>query len=355
MPLWTDGLYPSPGDVAAVAPDLATDNSYDQSPTTLLNLCTEAYSHCAGILASKLQSVIGATNFNPSGGATALHNSAIIWGIRAQTQVVKLRLGQMVLNDLYTGDTGVSLNGPIRDWLAYWAVTLGYRKLMGQSDPKSDRYLLKYQFYRKLVGNEKWNILAATGIPYVRLPLPAPGALFEPSAGRWTTANLSQVVPGAGSPAGGTFYVAITWVAQAASNGSGLYVSQAHKGNAESGPSQIMPLQNSIYPSLVVTAGHVLTISIASLNPPTGAVPLPEASVTGVTTGTMIATGWNIYVGLGAGGNPPTDLYLQNATPLPLTTTSYSLPANPVLTGYRLGPGQYPDANMGIPNNWMRT
>lgn len=357
MPLWTDGLSPTPADVNYIAPDLAGDIAGEGQNVQLSGLCGDAYSHCAGIIASKIQSVIGATNFNPSGGATSLHNAAIIWGVRSQSQVVRIRMGQVVMGDLYASDIlpGTSLWSPLRSWLTYWAVVLGYRRLSGRVDPNTDRYLQNYKFYRNLVGNEKWNILRSTGLPYVRVPLPAPGAIFEQGSGRWTAGNLSQITPGSGSPAGGNFYVAITWVAQGSSNGSGLYVSPLQTGNAESGPSQITPTLNTSLLSITVNSGNVLSINIASLNPPTGAVNPAQASVTGVTQGTMIATGWNIYVGQGDGGNPPAYLWLQNSTPISVATKSYTLPSDPIMSGYIMGPGQYADANLGIPDTMMRS
>lgn len=354
--LWTDTLYPTPADINSIAPDLAGDIAGEGQSTGLLGLCNEAYSHCSGLISSKIQSVIGATNFNPSGGATSLHNAAIIWGVRAQSQVVRLRMGQIVMNDLYQGDIlpGSALWGPLRTWLTYWAITLGYRHLTGRVTQSTDRYQQNYNNYRRYVGGEKWNILASTGLPYVRVPLPAPGAIFEQGSGRWTAANLSQVVPGSGSPAGGNFYVAITWVAQGSSNGSGLYVSPLKTGNAESGPSQIAPTLNTTLLSTTISSGNVLSIDITSLNPPTGTVNPAQASITGVSQGTMIATGWNIYVGVGDGGNPPAYLYLQNSTPIPIATKTHALTGDPVLSGYTMGAGQYPDANMGIPNTMMR-
>lgn len=356
MALYTDGLYPSPADINAIVPALQQELSSefaDVTPApTILNLCSEANSQCARIISSKLQSVIGATNFNPSGGATSLHNASIIWGVRAQSNVVRLRMGQIVMNDLFNGDapTGSSLMSPLRSWLAHWGVTLGYRKLVGRAEP--DRYLTKYNFYRKLTSNEQWPMLSSNGLPYVRVPFPAPGAIYETGSGNWSAANLTQTTVG-GASATGLYYVAITWVDQTSQV---FYVNPLTKNNSESGPSQILPTIPAPwgYTFLTLTSGNAITVSIAGLNPPTGAVNLPESSITGVSQGTHIATGWNIYVGQ---ANPTDDspgiMYLQNSVPVPVGTLTYTLPGNPLLSGYQLFYGQYADANMPLPTQLM--
>jgi hypothetical protein len=54
----------------------------------------------------------------------------------------------------------------------------------------------------------------------------------------------------------------------------------------------------------------------------------------------MLASSWNCYAGTSADA-----LYLQNATPIPLGTTSYTLADKPALSGNRLQPGQWSDYN----------
>lgn len=345
--LYTDSLFITANDINYIAPDLVTELAASQFSTTITNLAQEAYSQCSTIIASQLQSVIGATNFNPSGGATSLHNAAIIWGVRAQSNVVRLRMGQIVINDLYQGDgppaTSVSLYGPLRSWLIMWACILGYRKMVGRVDPTLDRYRTKYDFLRNVAGAEKWAMLRSTGLPYVRVPFPAPGALYEPQQGIWSAANLTNTA--LSGPAGGTFTVAITWVDQSSPVN---YISPTTKNNCESGPSLSYP---NTYLTPTIAADNVLTISIASLIPPTGNVNNAEASITGVTQGTRIATGWNVYVG---SNDPTQSLYLQNAVPIPVTQQTYTLASDPVLAGYTLGPGQYPDANMPMADLMMR-
>lgn len=316
---------------------------------TLIGLCSQANSLCAQIIASKLQSVIGASNFNPSGGASALHNAAIIWGVRAQSNVVRLRMGQIVMDDLYMGDgpSAVSISGPLHTWLTHWAITLGYRKVMGAVDASLDRGKIKYDIYYKLTAGEKWSILRSNGIPYVRVPFPAPGALYEPGSGLWSAANLSQTA--SGGAAGGTFKVAVTWVDQTSTV---LYVSPPMKNNSESGPARVFPVTytDGILQQ-VITADNALSIDISSLTPPNGSINLAESSVTGVTQGTHIATGWNVYVG---STNPGNSMYLQNAIPIPVGTKTYTLSGDPVLSGYTMGLGQYPDANMPIGDLMIR-
>ena len=352
MALYTDGLFPTPDDVNNEDPTLntlLTATCNISGTVTPLTLCNQANAQCAAIIASKLQSVIGATNFNPSGGATSLHNAAVIWGVRAQSNVVRLRMGQVVVDDLYYGDGPNSsfIPGPLHTWIIYWAISLGYRKLMGQVDANLDRAKIKYTQYRQLTAGEKWSLLRSTGIPYVRVPFPAPGAIFEPGQGTWGLNNLSQVVQ-AGTT-GGNYTVAITWVDQ--SSQSANYVSPLNKNNSESGPSMVYPSTfTDGMLQITLTAGHALSINITSLTPPNGQVSLPEASITGVSQGTHIATGWNIYIGDADGGS----LYLQNAQPIPVATKTYTLTTDPVLTGYTMGRGQYPDANMPMADLMMR-
>ncbi len=356
MALLTDALFPTPADINAEEPALngALSTNCGVSGISLTTLCSQAYTLCGQIIASKLQSVIGATNFNPSGGATSLHNGAVIWGVRAQSNVVRLRLGQIVVSDLYIGDgpNPVAILGPLHSWLVSWAITLGYRKTMGSVEASLDRQKIKYDIYYKLTAGEKWSILRSTGVPYVRVPFPAPGALYEPGQGVWSTNNLTQVT--AGGAQGGNFVVAITWVDQTSTT---MYISPLIKNNSESGPSKVFPNQypNGL-PQILVTSGNAIQISIASLTPPNGAVSLPEASITGVAQGTHIATGWNVYVGLANDPNniPNAPLYLQNALPIPVGTMTYTLAGDPVLSGYQLGPGQYPDANMPMGDLMMR-
>lgn len=364
MALWTDNLFPTAQDLSSIAPDLQyelTSETTTGQVTSLLQFCHEAYSHCGSIIASKLQSVIGATNFNPSGGATSLHNAAVIWGVRAQSSVVRIRLSQIVMNDLYQGTDqwlGAGkhyLKGPLHQWMAYWGVVLAYRQLIGRATQSMDRYNTKYNNYRRITSNEKWSLLRSTGIPYIRLPLPAPGAIFEQGYGTWSAANNLAQVTQAGTAAAGPYFVAITWVCQTGT-ANDFYISPTNKQNSESGPSQVYPTNDSpqILASITLIAGNALQVGIANLTPPSGMVPLAEASITGVTQGTMIATGWNLYVGLPDDQSNPGTLYLQNALPIPVAQTTYTLATDPVLSGYTMGPGQYPDANMPVGDLMMR-
>jgi hypothetical protein len=154
----------------------------------------------------------------------------------------------------------------------------------------------------------------------VLIPLPCPGALREFDAGTFGDSNVSA--GGAGShDAGGDYRMAVTWVGQS-------YVSPAKKANAESAGSAKV--------SITTAAGELLTVSIAGLTPPT-LDPPAVGTAEGLYT-RMPAVGWNVYVGAATG-----ELYLQNAAPLPLATTTYTLADAPVLSGSRLEPGQFSD------------
>jgi len=167
-------------------------------------------------------------------------------------------------------------------------------------------------------------------------PLACPGAVREFQAGTWGTANLSGTGSGSTETGNPAYDVAITWVAIPG------YISQVNRGNSESAPSATATGFN-------VPAGQFLTVSIASLNPPTGTIPSAVGTASGIYT-PLGATHWNIYAGKTGG-----TLYLQNPSPIPVATQSYALTgvvqqvnSNPVWVG------QAPDYNYAFQNMLFR-
>jgi hypothetical protein len=61
------------------------------------------------------------------------------------------------------------------------------------------------------------------------------------------------------------------------------------------------------------------------------------------------ASGWNAYAGVQGG-----TLYLQNATPIPITQLTYTFAGAPVSSGYMADSGQFADAKMSMQLMIMR-
>lgn len=230
----------------------------------------------------------------------------------------RLRPHQIVVTAPYGRRTS-----PLKRWMTYSALVLFYRAASNRRT--SDRYEKKWENFKDEV-KAHWRTLWSTGLPMVALPLPCPGALHEYMAGDWGSGNVTFAPPtfGAGEPTDQSYDVAITWVDQS------QYINSSNIQNAESGPSKIV--------NVTVPAQQVMTVDIETLTPP-GSVVIPR----GIADGPYVsrtATGWNVYV-----GQPGGPLCLQNATPLPLSTVTYTLAGVPALNGFVMRPGQLPDAN----------
>lgn len=228
---------------------------------------------------------------------------------------------RFLLNQVVTTGQYGSKTTPLVTYVTHYAMTLLWKQAARRTD--KDRYLGKLgeaQEDLKKARRRLWS----NGIPIVRLPLSAPGALFDPLAGIWGASNV--VVDGTEDTDPQSYDVAITYV-----DGT-VYVNPAIKGNGESGPSA--PITVTMF------AGQSLTIDIASLTPP-GTIAYQGGTADGIRYARS-ASGWNVYAGLT--GSP---LVLQNSPPLPLSALSYVIvtAAAIVTSGPLLGPGQYPDIN----------
>lgn len=200
-------------------------------------------------------------------------------------------------------------------WARFYCLHDFYRSIFGRK--LEDRYEKKMNFYGAET-KRYWELLKMAGFPVIIAPLSAPGATLDYGSGTWNASNLSQTV---GSASGGSFDVVITWCCLPA------YQSPTAQNNAESAGSQIA--------SATIASGHLLTISLAGLNPPTGLMNPAIGTARGVYA-PMNATHWNVYVRPSGTGN----LTLQNATPIPVGTTTYTLAADPTTTGAVLNAGQ---------------
>jgi hypothetical protein len=121
----------------------------------------------------------------------------------------------------------------------------------------------------------------------------------------------------------GTVDVAITYV------DTSLYLSQALPKNAESNP--------SARKSVTLTSGLGVTLDLTGLNPPNGALAPRKLAQSYALP--LNASAYNVWVGVRGG-----TLYLQNATPIAITSRTYALSADPLLSGSVAQEGQWPEA-----------
>lgn len=315
--LFTDSDIVTPADLAQIDGEVAAIAATSK-PAILIDgpgsICELAWRECGQKILAAQQlytAVLVATGV--SGG----HQAAVNYiGGPARNQA-RTRLNQIVASESQYS----AMSSPVQLWLAYTALAAFYRDASARL--KQDRLDVKYQRYQKNA-DFAWRQLRQNGLPWVAQPLEAPGSKHGANAGTWTGANLT-IVAGAGTAQ--TLGVAITYY------DASRYVSEANTQNAESGPSAILAVNQP--------ASSVLQVSIASLNPPNGAMDQVGLSQGAWTP--LNATHWVIWVG--QQGSP---LYLQAA--LPIATKSYTFGGDPVLSGSQLKQGQWPDLNLVFTN-----
>jgi hypothetical protein len=211
------------------------------------------------------------------------------------------------------------LHNTIKQWAIAAALAMFFEQCAQRRVTEDDRYAKKAARHNKRA-ESLWIAIERGGVPVVLSPLPCPGAKLWSGSGSWSSSNVTQVSSVGAS--GGTFRVAICWTA--ASYDASAY----DRGNAESSPSRTV--------SVTVTANNKLSVSIAGLTPPAGG-PAPGGVSMYPACSSLIATGWQVLVGAATG-----PLYIQNAAPIALDTTSYALDEDPVLSGLEARPGQTP-------------
>jgi len=277
----------------------------------------EAWEETGSAILAKMEAFGGSVNILVGAGvqmATLLTNYGM--GVARS----RVWLSQIIADESYAGMTS-----PLKRWLAYEALPRFYRDASERVNAdRYDRKRDRFEQDAKLSAGR----LKQRGLPLVLQPLPAPGALHEMNSGTFGEANLSQAA--AVGLTGGNFAVAITWV------DSSKYVSSSMKGNGESGPSTPAGIN--------VAADNAIAVSIASLNPPNGK-PYQSGTFADGILAMLTATHWNIYA-----GNVSETLTLQNATPIPVGTKTYTLPSDPTSSGAFLAPGQTPDARYAFLN-----
>jgi hypothetical protein len=256
----------------------------------------------------------GFSGYLMSPGSSAGHNAAVMNTYSTAVSRPRVRPNQVV---------GIGPDPARREmhtWIKYASLYAFYRSAYHRKI--DDRYEKKMLFYG-LENNQARDRLDATGLPVVLSPIPCPGAVRELNVGTWGAANVSAGGSGSTEPGGRSLDVAITWV------GAG-YVSAAKPANQESAGSPML--------TQAMLASQVVSVNIASLNPPNGLIGM-IGTADGVF-GQIPATGWNVYVGLF-----DQVMWLQNASPIPVATKTFTLPNAPVLSGSPLGYGQFPDYN----------
>ncbi len=314
MPLFTDNDVVTAADMLALDSEVAAVAKAANIPLEgSTGIIRQAWQECADALQSATQAY-GGSLYGAWPGVMA---SGYDGGFGSSRQ--RLPVSGIVASSPYG-----NRDSPLKRWMTYRSLALLYRDASARKT--NDRYQTKFATYE----NESarvWRALFSQGLPRVFLPLECPGAVHGYGAGVWSTGNLSLV--STGSAAQFNALVAITWVDQ-----SGGYVSPVNKGNAESGPSAILPME--------ILASNVLSVSIAGLIPPNNQAQFPR----GIADGPVItknATGWNVYVGNQS--DPAGVMYLQNSTPVAIGTTTYQLSGSPATSGYQLLPGQVADRN----------
>jgi hypothetical protein len=210
---------------------------------------------------------------------------------------------------------------PIRrnfiNWVKYSCLYDFYRSLSAQRT-NEDKYLTRMAIYES-EKRKKWNFLKGNGFPVVLSPFSRPGALWDAGAGVWGSANVSQTSGGT-YPNDASYDVSITWVSLPA------YISPINQNGGESAGSERATID--------VTAGQVILVSLSGLNPPTGKMNPNTGTAQGIYSSAN-ATGFNVYTGLKGG-----ILYLQNNSPIPLTSGGFAFQGPPVLSGTVLNAGQ---------------
>jgi hypothetical protein len=283
-------------------------------PSILLDgpgsICELAWRECGGMFLAAHQMYTPVfTAIGVSGGHQAAVNNI---GSPARNQS-RSRLNQIVATESQYANS----SSAVQRWVTYKALELFYRD--ASTRVKQDRLGVKYDRFVEDT-DFAWRQLRQIGLPWLAQPMEAPGAKHGANAGTWTAANLTAV---AGPGTARILQVAITYY-----DGS-RYIAEGNTFNAESGPSVILPM--------IMAAGTVLQVSIASLNPPTGVMDQVGLSEPAWTP--LNATNWVLWIGI-AGG----PLYWQAA--LPIAQQTFTMPGDPVLSGAMLGTGQNPDANL---------
>lgn len=310
--LWTDRDFITGADLITLdreVQDVASAEgiALDDPATGIIHRALEE----AGDSIMKQQQAFG--GYLSSQTVSSNHNNAVMNIGLPSVNHPRVLLNQVVVSGVIANQWTA-----LKRWAAYWALVVFFRDASNRT--LNDRYKDKAAGYKKELHTTYWDAVRSVGLPIVRQPFPCPGAVYEPLSGVWGDDNV-PLVAGAGT-ATVAYDVAISWVDNTA------YVSPALPGQAESACSDVV--------TMTPTPGNVLSVNIASLTPPTGAQ--HPSTVPMALVAYCKASGWNVYAGLTGG-----PLYLQNASPIPVGTHTFTFPGDPLVTGHVATTGQFAD------------
>lgn len=295
---------------------------------TMADSIRAAWEECAHEITAKMQSYGGGT-FSSLGVGTA--HIAAVMNTGAGIGGTSISQPRARLSNVCTAAGQYPNSTPqILRWVQYNALYLFFRDASNRvvtQQKQADRYGQKKDQYNA-ERSIAWNRLEANGLPAVYAPLACPGALHEPNQGTWAAANI---VSGVGASPFASMDIQITWTGAA-------YLSATQNGNAESAGSTKL--------TTTIGTANSTTVDITSLVPAAGTY-ATQGYADGLTSG-MAATGWNVYT-----ANTGSPLRLQNSTPIPIATKTFTLPGSFVAGAY-LGDGQWPDRNIAFIRSFNR-
>jgi hypothetical protein len=317
--LMTDSIYVTSSDLSRIDSEVATVAAAEgitlDGAGGLIRGAVEE-------VANELSKLIVAFGGYLSGGDWSVNHLAAVFNYGLGTSVkMKAALSQVVVS----GNSSSEWNH-VKQWAVFWTLRSFYRDAFGRT--VKDRYKDKMVFFKEEIDRRLKANLWTLGVPCVIRPLARPAAMFERGSGSWSTSNIS-LVAGSGTRTD-KVDVAITYVDMSQPN---FYASESSNGNSESDASDTL--------TQLMVAGHNLHVDISTLNPPTGVQDKSQQLI--VVIAPLKATHWNVWAGTSG-----STLYLQNAAPISIATTSYTLPADPLLSGPAVGIGQYSDRRLAL-------
>jgi hypothetical protein len=325
--LLTDSDILTPEALAAVDPEVSSPKIQEfapplEGPHSIIS--KTAYQACH-FLTSMFQ---GFSGYLMAPGSSANHIAAVMNVSSTGISRPRVRMNQVVAED---PDPAKRI---VRTWMEYEALYRFFQALFHRKmDDRFEKKMLHYASER----SDAWSMIENCGLPVVIQPLPCPAAIREYNSGSWGISNVTAGGTGS-TEAGNSYDVAIAYTAPSYLP-PGQTLNGFDRGNGESAASAKV--------TIAAAAGQVLTVSIASLNPPTGMNPA-VGTADGVFS-QLPAVGWQVYVGLSGAS-----LYLQNATPIPIATKTFTLPDAPVLSGFGPTLGQSADYNYAFVRTLMR-
>lgn len=323
--LFTDGPFITPEDLNSIDGEfieLARDNGIlvDGSSNSLLTRSTLA---AGAELTAKIQNFSG---YLVGVGVSSNHLAAVLNVLSTAINRPRMFLQQIPVTE--PNPTRMA----VIEWVRYYCLYHFYQNMFFRN-VKEDRFELKMKHYER-EKKRRWKELSGNGIPVVLSPFSCPGAVWDYGSGTWSQSNVTSASTLA-STAGGVFYVTITWVQLPS------YGGPTNPNGNESGGS--VPMPSAIGPN------EVISVNLSNLNPPTGLMQPAIGTAQGVYP-PQVATNWNVYV-----GNSPTGpFFLQNQAPILITTTTYNLASDPVLSGPIQNPGQPAQYDYSVQNMLWR-